>query len=82
MDRVQNSALTIMSLRIVLTNFSPMEKPPKILSILLDYIKIITLLKTHFEISPFLFCFIIILALKFENFAIYSKQHKFSRKMT
>ena len=47
--------------------FFSMKKPSKSLYILLGYIKIISLFKTYFKISLFLFYFIIILAPKFKQ---------------
>ena len=57
-----------------------MEKYLKSLSILLGYIKIIILFKTHFKISLLLFYFITILAPKLKKFIIYSKQQNFPLK--
>ena len=44
-----------------------MTKPTKSLHVLLGYIKIILLFKTHFKIALFLFYYINILVSKFET---------------
>ena len=55
----------VLSLYITLTHFFLKEKLPRGLFILLDYVKITTLLETHFKILLLLlFCFISILTPK------------------
>ena len=54
----------MLSLCIILAHFFSKEQLPMVLSILLGYVKIITLFKIHFKISPLLFYFITILTPK------------------